>query len=188
MKYLLIIFLCLFPLNFVFSDDPSTPLNGNLYSSQNSPFIPSESIIYSDTSILEMHGLITGNGRIYSTLHEPTEGIYNILDRNVGSDISTSEEGFSIVLTGNSERYRHGILGDKNEATGFSVVKNNELIGQYELGGNQVFETLRALIADIIPENDGDEILLTVSDSTLGSRIEVFSLQGEFFNSMYGMA
>jgi hypothetical protein len=62
-------------------------------------------------------------------------------------------------------------------------LKNGVETARFELPGDSVFETLRPTIVDLIPENRGEEILLTVSDSNSGSRISVFSLEGKLLGS-----
>ena len=58
------------------------------------------------------------------------------------SRILQNEKGQILVLTGNSTKYKHGILGDKVEADGFAIidtVKKPVVRSQFALKGSNVF-------------------------------------------------
>lgn len=176
-NYFIILIFLLSPF-VLFSEDLSSPSNGNLYNQDGVGFSPSEVITYRKKSDLNSIGLTLIENRIYPTSYSKKNKTTK--DKTTGSDITTSVNGITVVLTGNSSWYPHGILGDKNESTGFKVFEDGNIIGEFQLDNGRVFETLRATIADIVPENSGDEILLTVSDKDSGARIEIYSLQGKF--------
>ncbi len=174
-------FLILCTGTFLFSTDPSTPIDGNLHSKIIGSFVGGAISIYDNTSILAENNIILENQRIYKTDRKDSD--FNIPQKAIGSDISWIDENSFVVLTGNSNRYNHGVLGDNIEATGFAIYNNEKLISQYELPDERVFETLRPLIADVIPEIPGVEIVLTSSNRQSGSRIEIYSLKGKFFGA-----
>ncbi len=90
---------------------------------------------------------------------------------------------YLVILSDASNDYRHGILGNKIEPSGFTVYRtsvNLQSIGEYQLPVGSVFETLRPTLADI----DGDdvpEVLLTVSNSRVGAAIYAYRLDGTPF-------
>lgn len=161
----------------MFGQDLSTPDDGNLYRVLSEPFEPGKIEVYNPDEILESNNIIHLNNRLYQAGNRVE---LTIKDKTINSDIVWVDDDIFVVLTGNSNRYQHGILGDKNESTGFSVYHDNNLISHYELQSPHVFETLRPLIADVVPENPGVEILLTSSDIREGAGIEVYSLSGNF--------
>ena len=163
--------------------DPSTPLDGNLIYSNKAGFIPDKMIIHTDKTALEERGLKIEKGRIFRPIVRPETMNPSINDIYTDSNPAYTVRGERIVLTGNSSRYNHGIFGRRENATGFVVMKNGVETVRFELPGESVFETLRPTIVDLIPENPGEEILLTVSDKNSGSRISVFSLEGELLGS-----
>jgi hypothetical protein len=171
----------IFVSSFAFSMDPSTPIDGNLYIETTGSFLPKEIIVYSDDSILHKRNILKVDGRLFSGKRADT-GI-NIGNRTSSSDISWIDSDTFAVLTGNSDRYSHGILGDRIEATGFAVYQSGSLTADFELPYSMVFETLRALIADVIPENPGAEVVLTSSNRVDGSRIEIYSQEGNFLGN-----
>jgi hypothetical protein len=93
------------------------------------------------------------------------------------------KNGYAAVLTGPTGEYRHGILGDSIEASGFQTFKLSarsheyQPIGRYRLTGGTVFEALRPTMADL--NDDGiPEILITASNANDGSAIYVFDING----------
>ncbi|MBT3275808.1 MAG: hypothetical protein HN368_21845 [Spirochaetales bacterium] len=175
------IILLLFSSTLIFSIDPSTPDDGNLYREISGSFLPNNIVIYDNDSILNESGIVIENDRLFRSDKKDID--YAIKNRALGSDISWINDETFVVLTGNSDRYSHGILGDNVEATGFEVYDNSSQISNFEVPSNRVFETLRPLIADVIPENPGVEIILTSSNHLEGSRIEIYSQEGEFLGN-----
>ncbi|MCV2403628.1 hypothetical protein OFY17_12170 [Marinomonas sp. C2222] len=176
---LLFIIVNLVSVSAVLAHDITTPLDGNLYQPSRDSFIPSKVTVYSDENALKEFGLTLKDKRIFK------QGGVNLTeyarpnDLHDNSDVSRTDDGYRVELIGNSDRYYHPILGSADNATGFRVMKGDQVVGTHQLATHQVFETKRALLVDIVPENQGQEILLTVSDSSLGARIEVFSLEGK---------
>jgi hypothetical protein len=154
----------------------STPRDGNLYI-EAFDFSGNRTEVYSDHKVLEKRELLFGNNRIYASDREQKIDVYK--NQTPGSDIVWIDEVTSVVLTGSTSDYPHGILGDRIESTGFAVYRDNNLISKYELPKGRVYETLRATVAELILENEGQEIILTSSDHFNGSRVDVYSLSGE---------
>ena len=170
-----------FPLFLLFGQDFSTPEDGNLFIDLASPFIPGQMEVYENAAVLIEGHLILANDRIYGK----AQNRINIdnTERTLNTDIAWINDESYVVLTGESQNYPHGILGDKVESRGFEVYTRGLLAGKYELPDNRVFETLRPLIADIIPDNPGEEIILTSSNIDEGARVEVYSQKGEFIGN-----
>jgi hypothetical protein len=65
------------------------------------------------------------------------------------------KNGYAAVLTGPTGEYRHGILGDSIEASGFRTFRFStrsqeyQPVGRYQLPGGTVFEALRPTRADL---------------------------------------
>lgn len=178
--FTLLLFCLLIPLN-IFGDDYSTPLDGNLTIKLENPFIPDNITTYSDYTILDEHNISFKYSRIYRHIDRPDS--IELHDKTINSDVVWVDDETYIILTGNSNSYPHNILGDSIESTGFKVYRNDKLYLEYNLPIGRVFETLRPLVADIILDNTGVEIILTSSDINNGSRVDVFSLSGELLSS-----
>lgn len=163
------------------AEDPSTPMDGNLYRPLSSSFLLSNLVFYENGSTLDDHDLVLQNSRIYR--ERDSAFAQTPVNKTSGTDIVYFEHDSFVVLTGETTEYPHGILGDKIESTGFEVYKKNRLIGRYRLPENRVFETLRPTIADISPKNPGPEIILTSSSGSEGARVDVFSLEGRLIGS-----
>jgi len=170
----------LFP-SWAFPIDPSTPADGNLYIRLSDPFIPGAAEVFDDDAVLRDRNIQRSNNRLYRGPKKDAD--FFMEDRTAGTDVSWIDAETLVVLTGNSSRYGHGILGDNIEATGFRVYRNKKLSAEYELPRDRVFETLRPLVADIVPENPGVEIILTSSSQSEGSRIDVYSQNGKFIGN-----
>jgi hypothetical protein len=88
--------------------------------------------------------------------------------------------GRLLLLTGNSSRYRHGILGDRIEATGFAIVETDpvpRVVNRFTLKDKSVFETLRPIWKDM--DGDGNpDIILTRSESRGGAGLQIYSQEG----------
>jgi hypothetical protein len=99
----------------------------------------------------------------------------------IDSRILQNNRGQILVLTGNSSRYQHGILGDKIEPTGYAVIDTHGepyVKYQFSLNDRGVFETLMPIWTDI--DNDKkDEVILTRSDAQSGARLMVYSEDGK---------
>jgi hypothetical protein len=91
------------------------------------------------------------------------------------------EEKRLLVLAGPSGDYRHGVLGDDIEASGFVMMEPGEegygVSLSASVPGGKVIEGLMPIWADV----DGDrsrEIIVTVSDAEGGAQILVYSEKG----------
>ncbi len=85
-----------------------------------------------------------------------------------------------LMLTGNSQGYRHGILGDIYEATGFMILDTGSAFRKsisYIIERDGFFESLFPIWKDI--NGDGQrEVIITKSRLFRGSRLQVFSENG----------
>lgn len=178
MKKIILVFLFVYAFGPLFGQDFSSPQDGNLFIETESPFIPERIQIYDDGQILIEKNIILNNDRIYA--NAPNQPRFDITNRTINTDLAWIDDTTCVALTGNSERYAHGILGDKIESTGFAVYKDGKVVSQFELSNDRVFETLRPLVADLIPENPGKEIILTSSNEREGARVDIYSQSGLF--------
>lgn len=176
MKRVLLVLIFTYGISLLMGQDYSTPKDGNLLINDSSPFVPENMEIYNDDEVLVKRNLVLKNNRIYENVLG--EVSLDIPNRTLNTDIVWINNDTFVALTGNSERYLHGILGDKIESTGFEVYKNGQMTCKYELPNNSVFETLRPLIVELVPENPGKEIILTSSNEDDGARVEVYSQTG----------
>jgi hypothetical protein len=86
-----------------------------------------------------------------------------------------------LVLSGPTENYPHGVLGDQVEATRITLIETSpepQLVRHIQLAANQVIEGTAPIWSDL----DGDdrrEIIVTISDLELGSGIAIFSEDGQ---------
>ena len=79
-------------------------------------------------------------------------------------------------LTGPTNRYQHGILGDAIEASGLSVITSNNQQLHYQLPDNAVFEDRKVRLYDI--NNDGrDELLVVKSYLNRGAAIAIYGVR-----------
>ncbi len=85
-----------------------------------------------------------------------------------------------LLLTGVTDRYPHGALGDDLEAASITIVAarpNPVIEGEIELPGEAVVEGIAPIWTDI--NGDGDpEILVTLSDERAGARLVAYSERG----------
>ena len=155
--------------------DPSTPSDGNLYVENMMLYRFTSLEIYSIDDLKKYH-LVIDNNRIFQQV-DKLESIVKYTKKTNKSDI-VYKNNITVVLTGNSNIYNHGILGDNVESDGFEVYIDDLLYSEYRLGNKDVFETLRPTLVDYISEKAGLEIILTISNSLTGSRIGVFNQSG----------
>lgn len=79
-------------------------------------------------------------------------------------------------LSAPTDRYPHGVLGDRLESSTLMVETSTGRMLQTQLPCTRVFEDLQARLADI--DDDGrDEILVVESDMALGSALAVYAVQ-----------
>lgn len=96
------------------------------------------------------------------------------VDALVDGRLTTSSNRLLAVLTGPTDRYGHGVVGDRVEASGVTFVSldTQEVVSQVTLESD-VFEGLVGMFADL--DSDGlDEFIMTVSNADTGARLVVF--------------
>lgn len=101
------------------------------------------------------------------------------IDALPDGDVLVDDKGRLLVLTGPTERYAHGILGDRVEASGFAIVEppSLEVAVTVSIEPPAAIEARRAMWADL----DGDgarEVQVTVSDPAGGARLVAFRESG----------
>lgn len=88
--------------------------------------------------------------------------------------------GRALVLSGATDRYPHGVLGDRIEATAVSLVDlaTGDVTEVVRVGDGEVIEGTAPIWSDL--DADGRrEIIVTVSTPAAGSRLVAFSESGE---------
>lgn len=120
---------------------------------------------------------------IYFTLSETGEVTENRLSLNLQPDArivkSNISDLYAVYANATNQRYVHGIMGDSVEGYQliiFSIVDDAlNIVAETALTGDAVYEGLSSLWADL--DSDGiDEIITTVSDSRVGSRLRAYKL------------
>jgi len=100
-----------------------------------------------------------------------------LLDARILSD----EQGRLLILTGPSEQYAHGVLGDAIEATHITRIDhplNGTVSALIQIPDGLVIEGIAPIWADL--NNDGvREIIVTVSNAQQGAQILVFNEDGQ---------
>ncbi|MBT3390490.1 MAG: hypothetical protein HN413_08770 [Chloroflexi bacterium] len=90
------------------------------------------------------------------------------------------EFGRILLLSGPSEIYSHGVLGDALEATQISLVETHpvtQLVHVFKIPEGRVIEGIAPIWADLT--GDGQrEIVITLSDATHGAQLAVFDETG----------
>ena len=77
-----------------------------------------------------------------------------------------------------TNRYPHGVLGDRIEAACLLLENENKVQFKVALPETQVFEDLNPRIADI--DNDGrNDVVVVRSDNSVGAAIVVYSIVGK---------
>lgn len=85
-----------------------------------------------------------------------------------------------MLLTGPTDIYQHGVLGDSVEASGITMVKITpvpEVVLNISLQGKNVIEGISPIWSDMTGDGIA-EIIVTVSDNENGSRIVVYNENG----------
>ncbi|MFT6293336.1 MAG: hypothetical protein ACJAR2_003962 [Ilumatobacter sp.] len=82
-----------------------------------------------------------------------------------------------VALSGPTDRYPHGVLGDELEGSAIEVRVDNALSTPITLRAPDVFEALSAMLADV--DDDGElDIVVTISNGTTGARVAAFDFDG----------
>lgn len=106
--------------------------------------------------------------------HGPAVGFDDALP---DARVVTASDGSEIVLTGATERYPHGVLGDAVEAGSMTIRRPDSTELVIAIEGEAVIEGQAPIAADL--DGDGsDEIIVTVSDSASGARLRAYGLDG----------
>ena len=87
--------------------------------------------------------------------------------------------GRALVLSGATDRYRHGVLGDGIEASSVSLIElqSGSARELFRVGPDEVIEGTAPIWADV--DGDGNrDIVVTISTPSQGSKIAVFDVSG----------
>ena len=109
----------------------------------------------------------------------PAAAADDVIDLLPDSVIARDPSGLRAWLGGPTERYGHGILGDRIEASRLYLARSGEAAGYsfIELGPGAVFEDLQPRFVDA----DGDgrpEILVVKSYLSAGSAAALYRIRG----------
>ena len=93
------------------------------------------------------------------------------------SRVSRGKHDIAVAYLANpTERYRHGVLGDRLEAASLIVFTRDGQQVQIDLPTDRVFEDLEPRLADL-DHDSRDEIILVESDAKLGASLAVYGLR-----------
>ncbi len=105
--------------------------------------------------------------------------------------VRSNDDRFAVYANATNQRYVHGIMGDDIEGASlviFQIVDDAlQIIQQIDLEGDAVYEGLSPMWADI----DGDgiqDLITTVSDSRVGSRIRIYRFTNDGMITIEGQA
>ena len=82
------------------------------------------------------------------------------------------------ALVGPTDRYDHGVLGDGIEALAIEVRDQAGPVARVAVGTDEVVEGTSAMVVDLVTNDLGPELLVTVSDADDGARLRVYDLDG----------
>lgn len=106
----------------------------------------------------------------------PSRQLKNQKHGLLDSEVSSSKTIKAAWLTGSTQRYRHGILGDETEASGLAVIDRKGKRYDLKLDKNSVFEDRKVRIADL--DKDGKEELIVVrSYLKSGAALAVYGIR-----------
>lgn len=97
------------------------------------------------------------------------------------SQIIEDEHQRLLILSDPSDRYQHGILGDIVEASSVTMVQLSEepaVISEFSVPVDWVIESIRPIWSDWDGGDGEREILLTLSNSTSGSKLVLYDENG----------
>jgi hypothetical protein len=106
--------------------------------------------------------------------------------------IVVSDDGrIAVYADASNQRYVHGIMGDDLEGSALVVLRVNndafETVARVDLSGDAIYEGLSPLWADV-DEDGTQDLVTTVSDSQVGSRIRVYLFTDEGIREVNGQA
>lgn len=147
--------------------------NGNLLSRANLASTLSHAVSVADDYFVDV--LNSGELLLYSSGAE-----LDRLSLNIQPDarIVVSDDGrIAVYANATNQRYVHGIMGDDLEGASLVILQivadKLEIIEQIDLEGDAIYEGLSPMWADV--NEDGlQDLITTVSDSQVGSRIRVY--------------
>ena len=87
-------------------------------------------------------------------------------------------DGALAALAGSTDRYDHGVLGDGIEASGIEVRDQAGPVARVAVGTDEVVEGTSAMVVELVTNDLGPELLVTVSDADDGARLRVYDLDG----------
>ncbi len=93
------------------------------------------------------------------------------------SRVVEASSGVLVALTGPTDAYPHGVLGDDLEASSFTLLDATGRTTTVTLGADEVFEGLSLIAADL-DGDDGPEVIATVSTAETGARLVAYELDG----------
>lgn len=123
---------------------------------------------------------IVANGDLQIDIGDHT----TVLEINALPDgqIMQDERQRLLILTDPTNQYQHGILGDILEATSVTMVQLSDqpaVISKYSVPVDWVIESIRPIWRDW--DGDGErEVVLTLSNSTSGSKLVLYDEKGNF--------
>ncbi len=97
-----------------------------------------------------------------------------------GSRVVEAPSQVLVALTGPTDRYSHGVLGDDLEASAISLRDTTGGTTVIEVDGVDVIEGTSALLVDLVGDVRSPEIVVTVSNAEGGARLVAYDLVGEF--------
>lgn len=93
------------------------------------------------------------------------------------SRVARGEHDIAVAYLANpTERYRHGVLGDRLEGASMIVYTRDSQRMQLDLPKDRVFEDLEPRLADL-DDDARDEIIVVESDARLGASLAVYGLR-----------
>jgi hypothetical protein len=133
----------------------------------------------------DMRAFIQSNGSL--SLTDPNNNLIASLEINALPDarILNNSAKQLIMLTGPTENYSHGVLGDSYEATQITIIDLSptpRISRIIQIPKGQVIEGIAPIWADW--DLDGEhEIIVTLSDAANGAQLAVFNETGEIIAS-----
>lgn len=83
-----------------------------------------------------------------------------------------------VAPVGPTDRYAHGVLGDELEGSAVEVRDQAGPLARVAVGTDEVLEGTSAMVVELVPNDLGHELLVTVSDADDGARLRAYALDG----------